>query len=90
MFTSSTNSTIKIVSRMISMPKRRVPISNDVGADGREMLSAISPMAVAVPVLTTSMRALPLMTEVPMNTALVASCSSVAVSGSAPGFFSTG
>jgi hypothetical protein len=81
---------MRTVNRMISMPKRRVPISNEVGSDGRETLSAISPMAVSAPVFTTSIRALPLMTEVPMNTALVASCRSVAVSGSTPGRFSTG
>ena len=54
------------------------------------MVSAISPISVAIPVLITKIRALPPTTEVPMNTALVASESCVAVLGKTPGCFSTG
>ena len=58
---------------MINRPKRRMPRSKEVGSEGRERLSAIAPTAVSAPVFTTRIRALPLMTEVPMNTALLAS-----------------
>jgi hypothetical protein len=58
---------------MISMPNCWVPISKAVGGGCRVRLSATAPMAVPVPVLTTRTRALPLMTVVPMNTALAAS-----------------
>ena len=88
--TSSTNSTISTVSRMISMPKRRVPISNAVGSAGRLTLSAMSPIAVAVPVRTTRMLALPLTTEEPMKTALVAPSRSVASASGRAACFSTG
>ena len=54
------------------------------------MVSAISPISVAIPVLITKIRALPPTTEVPMNTALVASESCVAALGKTPGCFSTG
>ena len=89
-FTSNTNSTSKMVRRMISRPKRCVPISKAVGGGWRVRLSAMAPMAVLVPVLTTRIRALPLITVVPMNTALVASCNSVTSAARAPGCFSTG
>ena len=85
--TSSTNSTSSTVSRMISMPKRRVPSLER----GRRrlavlMLSAMAPSAVAAAGAQTSMRALPLITEVPMNTALIAASRlSVAPAGGAPG-----
>ena len=72
------------------MPKRRVPSSNEVGGGASARLSAMAPTAVAAPVRTTSRRALPLITEVPMNTALVASCRSDADAGKSPGNFSTG
>ena len=75
---------------MISMPKRRVPTSKEVGSADRDKLSAIWPMAVPVPVLTTTIRALPLITEEPMNTALVAFCMSSPWSTGRPGRFSTG
>ena len=46
----------------MSKPKRCVPSSKAVGGGCRVRLSAIAPMAVPVPVLTTRILALPLMT----------------------------
>ena len=53
---------------MISMPKRRVPISNAVGGACSARLSAICPSAVLAPVRPICARAEPLTTELPMNT----------------------
>ena len=71
--TKSTNSTNTTVNHMINMPKRRVPSSKEVTCAGSAMLCAISPIAVCMPVFTTRILALPPITEVPMNTALLAS-----------------
>lgn len=88
--TSSTNSTSSRVIRMIIMPKRCMPISNAVGGGSAWRLLATSPSAVCEPVAMTPTRALPLITVLPMNTALSASCSSAARPPGAPGCFSTG
>ena len=87
--TSTTNMTSSTVSRMMSMPKRRMPSSKEWARAGRDTLSAMPPISVSAPVLINNTRALPLMTEVPMKTACVASCTSSAASG-VPGCFSTG
>ena len=71
-FTSSTNSTMRIASRRMRRPKLRIPLSNAVAGGLTTRLSLISPSEVAGPVRHTSIDAVPLMTEVPMNTAFEA------------------
>ncbi len=82
--TMSTNSTMSTVSRMISMPKRRVPSSKAVGGGSRLSVWAISPSAVAAPVRQTSRRPVPLTTDVPMKSAFVAPARSACRSVSSP------
>ena len=72
MFTTSTNSTISIVKRMISMPKRRMPMVNAVAGGFSDRLVARWPSAVLFPVRQIRMVAVPLMTDVPAKTALEA------------------
>ena len=89
-FTSRTNSTIRMARRRMSRPKLRTPISKDVAGGFCARLSLISPRAVAAPVRQASMLAVPLTTEVPMNTALDAAPRSAAPAPRSPGRFSTG
>ncbi len=71
-FTTSTNNTMNTVKRMISIPKRRIPTANAVAGGFSERLVAKCPSAVSAPVRHTSTTAVPLMIEVPANTALEA------------------
>jgi len=88
--TNSTNNTSNTVRRMINMPNCRAPRSKLVGAGLTARLSAISPKAVAAPVRHTSIVALPLITDVPMNTEFAAVLMSSLESGPSTACFSTG
>ena len=65
MFTTSTNRTIRSVSRMISMPKRRTPRTKAVAGGFSARLVARCPNAVRAPVRQMTMVAVPLTTDVP-------------------------
>ena len=69
MFTTRTNSTINTVSRMISMPKRRMPTAKAVAGGFSARLVARWPSAVLPPVRQMTIVAVPLITEVPAKTA---------------------
>jgi len=88
-FTSSTNSTSRMVSRRINVPKAWVPRSKAVAGGRTASVSAISASAVSWPVCTTTTRPLPLTTEVPIRTTFAAAVISVAVSAKTA-CFSTG
>ena len=68
--TSSTNSTSSRVSRMISMPKRAMPSSKAVGGGSRRERVRDLADRRGRPVAHDQQRAVPLTTDVPMNTAL--------------------
>src|SRR5208337_1059861 len=70
MLITRTNSTISTVKRMISMPKRRMPTAKAVAGGFSDRLVARWPSAVRSPVRHKTMVPVPLMTEVPANTAL--------------------
>ena len=67
---SSTNSTSSTVSRTIMRPKPRMPTANAVGGGGCCNAWAMEPSCARRPVARTSAVAVPLTTEVPMNTRL--------------------
>ena len=81
---------MRIASRRIKRPKLRIPLSKAVAGGLATRLSLISPSEVAAPVRHTSIVAVPLMIEVPMNTAFEAAFRSAARSPLSPACFSTG
>ncbi len=85
----STITTITSITWVSRLPKRWMPRSNSV-SDGRMPRRwAIPPSTVSRPVTTTSRRAVPLLTLVPMNAQLDLSAR-LETAGAAPGAFSTG
>ena len=89
-FTASTNNTRKIVRRRMRKPNWRIPSSKAVGGGGAISVPLSWPNAVASPVRQTTATALPLITEVPMKTALTASPASRAGVADASTRFSAG
>ena len=66
----STRSSSKIASRTIMRPNARIPTSKALGGGGFCKAWAMVPSCARAPVATTSARAVPLTTDVPMNTRL--------------------
>ncbi len=89
-FTTRTNSTMNTVNRMISMPKRRMPMANAVAGGFSARLVARWPSAVPLPVRQMRIVAVPLITEVPANTALGAPAGFAAPDAASPARFSAG
>ena len=85
----STNSTITIMTRVRRKPNWRNPCVNSVSGDAFASRPAILPNSVRSPVPTIKTSAVPLLTEVPMNTQFERCCSDASASTS-PGLFSTG
>ena len=67
-FTSTTNSTITIITRSSSSPKRRTPRAKSVSGSRCARRAATAPNAVSGPVAATSTVAVPLRTEEPRKT----------------------
>ena len=89
-FTTTTNSTISTVRRMIRMPKRRMPVMNAVAGAFSERLLARRPSEVLRPVRQTRMVAVPLITDVPANSAFGAFAGSSAATPRSSACLGTG